>query len=294
MTKDILLKWLPGWLVDYRLRHGLPAELPLIVLADGHASRYNPALWDRLRHMHVHLILLPAHLTHVFQPVDTHLARAMKKKREYHNMNFHSVAKQHPMRTLAGVISHVMAVSEMYHLHVEAWMSVGLYPLNLTCIDGRGFLDQQDQELKTSFQRAPLEYDKVVKHIKKLAKKYKYPITAEQIRKRQLGGTRVTHSTELQDVWANVKYELQQKWDKSSVSARRTLPGRWILAQGEFTPEEPLGGTAEPRPVLVDEVQLQPPLQALAYDVDWASSGDEYTSSAAPPPPKRLKRSKTQ
>ena len=122
MTKQLLLEWLPDWLGAYRVRMGLAETVPLIVIADGHASRYNKELWDTLREAHVHLILLPAHLTHVFQPVDTHLARSIKKKREFHDMKFGKVGRNHPMRTLAGLLHHILHTTLCYDLHSEAWL----------------------------------------------------------------------------------------------------------------------------------------------------------------------------
>lgn len=287
MTKTTLMDWMPSWLKDYRARNGIDATTPLIVFADGHASRYNPKLWDALREDRVFLILLPAHLTHVFQVVDTHLARMMKKRRDLWGMKFEGVSLLHPMRTLGGVLRHLLAVAVGGAEHKEGWLSDGLYPLNLTCFDGRGFLDQQDPELKAMFLNAPLDFQKLCKYIKKLARKYPYPVTSEQVKRRQLGGVCVTHNEVLRELRTSIAEEFK--------AGNTFVAGRWVIGGPEDAEDAAAEGDEFPdpidtvvgMPILEEEIQVK---SAPEHD-DWPSSDDEeYRRPRAAPPPPRKRR----
>ena len=51
-----------------------------IVFTDGHSSRENPVLIDAMHEKGVHLFKLPAHLTHLYQPLDLVFFSVFKKK----------------------------------------------------------------------------------------------------------------------------------------------------------------------------------------------------------------------
>ena len=290
MTKDTLMQWMPCWLKDYRRRNGMDSNTPLIVFTDGHASRYNPKLWDALREDRIFLILLPAHLTHVFQPVDTHLARMIKKRRDLWGMKFEGVGAMHPMRTLGGVLRHILAVAVGGAEHKEAWLSDGLYPLNLTCFDGRGFLDQKDPELKATFLKAPLEFTKLCKYIKALARKHPYPVTDEQVCRRQLGGTCVTHNEEVRRLRASITEEIEAGRRPLVASGNKSVAGKWLIGAGDATADtdgDPTPINAETHNlVLEEEIELHSAPDAL----ELTSSDDDAQPGfdvVAPPPRKR-------
>jgi len=64
---------------------GLPKEAPSVLVVDGHSSRYNPSTLHYLRQNHIHLLVIPAHSSHILQPLDLTLNRLVKDryKEEY-------------------------------------------------------------------------------------------------------------------------------------------------------------------------------------------------------------------
>lgn len=78
MTSDTLAKHLVPTIKEYRNALKLEQTTKILVLADGHQSRYNVDLWAELSANHIRLLLLPAHTSDFLQPVDNGVARSLK------------------------------------------------------------------------------------------------------------------------------------------------------------------------------------------------------------------------
>jgi DDE superfamily endonuclease len=78
VNKYIFRKHLVASLDDYRKSLKMPA-LPLILLCDGDISRKDSELMKILKDANIKLILLPAHATHILQPIDVSLAKRIKR-----------------------------------------------------------------------------------------------------------------------------------------------------------------------------------------------------------------------
>jgi len=63
-----------------RLLYGLPKDEPAALVVDGHGSRYNIPTLRFLKQNHIDLLVLPAHSSHVLQPMDLSPNRIIKDK----------------------------------------------------------------------------------------------------------------------------------------------------------------------------------------------------------------------
>ena len=84
MNRSAFLMWTLNfvcWLQMFRttLPPGIKYK-PAVLLLDGHNSRENPLAMEILKKSNVHIIVLPAHTTHVLQLFDVSLASPLKKK----------------------------------------------------------------------------------------------------------------------------------------------------------------------------------------------------------------------
>lgn len=48
----------------------VPPARPLLLFMDGHVSHVNISILRKVRANDIHIIIFPAHLTHIFQPLD--------------------------------------------------------------------------------------------------------------------------------------------------------------------------------------------------------------------------------
>ena len=84
MTKDtfdlVMRKVFVPYVQSERIKYGLLPTAPAALVVDGHSSRYNPATLSFLKSNHIHLLVLPAHSSHILQPLDLLLNRLVKDK----------------------------------------------------------------------------------------------------------------------------------------------------------------------------------------------------------------------
>ena len=77
VTKQIMRDNLVDAMEEYRKELKKPA-LPLYIICDGHISRKDSKLLLLLKEYNIRLLLLPAHTTHMLQPIDVVLAKIVK------------------------------------------------------------------------------------------------------------------------------------------------------------------------------------------------------------------------
>lgn len=246
MTKALLAEWLPGALCNYRERAGLKNEVPLIVMCDGHASRYNIDLWKKLKDMNVFLLLLPAHLSHVFQVIDVALARALKARPAFRHANTALFPKLHPARAIAPYMYNIartcMCVSEAWC----AWMTTGLFPLNLSCIDGREFLKLINPRLAkkiTDSTGTDTELKVQCAAIKSMYKEHPAPPSVEELKARSLGGICVTHSDELAALLEVESARVKSAWNAASAAGKKRVVGLWLIGIADELMQQPHGSS---------------------------------------------------
>lgn len=234
MTKDILREWLPGVLKNYRERAGLADDVPLIVMCDGHASRYDVDLWRLLKGMGVFLLLLPAHLSHVFQVIGTALARKIKARGSGRTMDLEAFPRQHPVRSVAAVLRNVTDTCCNPDNQHHGFLDAGLFPLNLSCIDGRQFLDMINSRLAKEIRDAPGgagDLETTCGVIRHLYKQNPFPPTADRLKMRSLGGLCLTHSTDVERLVRTSVENVRAAYAATTSNGKKRLTGLWLLGK---------------------------------------------------------------
>lgn len=142
VTKEIMETHLPQHLQDYRERIGMP-NAPLLIVCDGHSSRYSLKLILKLREMGVEMLLFPAHSTHIFQPVDTGYARTVKSKPLGSLQHRVRGALKHTKAEYMSVDAVLRTRLPLHHRASEPrnmakiWEDVGLFPFTPERLDNR-------------------------------------------------------------------------------------------------------------------------------------------------------------
>jgi len=68
INSDIYLKWF-----EFLIK-SIPPTRPVLLIQDGHASHMSIKLIDLVHSNDIHLLCLPAHTTHILQPLDVHIS----------------------------------------------------------------------------------------------------------------------------------------------------------------------------------------------------------------------------
>ena len=248
MTKTTLRVWLPDALRQYRVRAGLGADTPLLVMCDGHASRYDIELWRMLKNMRVFMLLLPAHLSHVFQVVDVALAQPLKNGSVGRPLDMSAFNARHEAVSLSRVLRRLVEISVNFERAMQGWESAGLYPLNMSCIDGRGFLDQLNDRQAAKIRQCTGNLVAQEAEIKRMYRLNPYPVDADQLKMRSLGGMCVTHNQEVAELVIEAAERVRQNCARASDKAKTRIVGRWLLGD-----EEPDGAAAAGTPDATDD-----------------------------------------
>ncbi len=82
---EIMRKIFVPYVITQRTLLKLSKKAPAVLVVDGHSSRYNPSTLRYLRRNFIHLLILPAHSSHILQPLDLTLNHLVKDayKKEY-------------------------------------------------------------------------------------------------------------------------------------------------------------------------------------------------------------------
>lgn len=79
LTKSILISWLQCIFIPHVNSIRLSQEQHALLICDAHTSRYDPEIWNLLKSQNIDMLVLPAHVTSVFQPLDLGVFRMFKK-----------------------------------------------------------------------------------------------------------------------------------------------------------------------------------------------------------------------
>lgn len=80
INQDIYLKWFEFFI------NNIPPARPVLLIQDGHGSHISIQLIEKARANDIHLLCLPAHTTHLLQPLDVGVFKPFKT-------NFNKVCK---------------------------------------------------------------------------------------------------------------------------------------------------------------------------------------------------------
>jgi hypothetical protein len=143
VTKVIMEQHLLPTLEGYRTSLGKGRADRLLLVLDGHRSRFSCVMLRALERANVHLLLLPAHATHILQPIDTNLAKSMKRggpveaqqvKQGIRAGRQSTMADAHSvMSRFASSVSRALTMDKIR----GAWRDTGLYPFDMNLINRR-------------------------------------------------------------------------------------------------------------------------------------------------------------
>lgn len=148
MTKEIFLDWIK-WFIkqvnDKRKKFGLPLNTPAMLVLDGHSSRLCPESWKLLKENYIHCTTLPAHTSHVLQPLDRSVFGPFKVKlkselSKNHNLELKYETEQkisdRQIRRCRIVISMINAWQQSATTQniQHGFEKTGLYPLNVELV----------------------------------------------------------------------------------------------------------------------------------------------------------------
>jgi hypothetical protein len=144
ITKHILEEALPIVLNNYRVQMHLKDGEQLVIILDGHSSRYNMDLINTLVKENVRVIIGPAHASHLWQMVDQGQGNALKKgpslvpsKRVRGiNAGVEDVGIVRWKDVLEQRIDNVWSASAPNKI-TNSWRRSGLHPFDPRCIDAR-------------------------------------------------------------------------------------------------------------------------------------------------------------
>ena len=111
----------------------IPPARPVLLLLDGHASHVSIEAVEFARNDEVHVLCLPAHTTHVLQPLDVGVFKPFKSA---YNKACKRLMANHPHRVvttdqIAGLVGTAWPQSLTPVNIMSGFKKCGIYPLNL-------------------------------------------------------------------------------------------------------------------------------------------------------------------
>jgi hypothetical protein len=80
MTEKTLHNWFRNDFIDFiNFQRRKDKDKPMLVLCDGHSSRFSPCLWEFLMKNNIQLICIPAHTSHLLQVLDLYPNSVIKR-----------------------------------------------------------------------------------------------------------------------------------------------------------------------------------------------------------------------
>ena len=133
INSDIYLEWF-----DFFLKN-IPPARPVVLIQDGHASHISVQLIELARANGVHILCLPAHSTHLLQPLDLGVFKSFKVS--FSKACSHYLS-QHPGRVvtndkIALLVSSAVSSSFTPNNIMGGFRKAGIYPLNPGAIDDK-------------------------------------------------------------------------------------------------------------------------------------------------------------
>ena len=155
MNCDIYLEWF-----EFFLRN-IPPKRPVVLIQDGHASHMSIKLIELARANDIHLLCLPAHTTHILQPLDVGVFKPFKT---YFSKACTSYLAKHPGRVItndmiASLVATTWADTFSPNNIMGGFRKTGVFPINPGVIDDKmlspSLAFQQKVEKPTSKKGIP-------------------------------------------------------------------------------------------------------------------------------------------
>ena len=167
MTRDLFVIWVFHFINFVKVyRSNLSPNLrsrPILLISDGHTSRENPLALHLLNRENIHLLILPAHCTHILQMFDVVIASAFKQSYSKHFDVFFRQTEEDKTITsnvgkvrLASVLSIVAAWKETTSLvfTLKSAQKTGMFPVNQLEVTNSVFVHKlNDKEIKRYNER---------------------------------------------------------------------------------------------------------------------------------------------
>ena len=133
MNYDIYFEWFEFFLKN------IPPKRPVVLIQDGHASHMSIKLIELARANDVHLLCLPAHTTHILQPLDMGVFKPFKT---YFSKACTSYLAKHPGRVItndmiASLVATAWANTFSPNNIMGGFRKTGIFPINPGVIDDK-------------------------------------------------------------------------------------------------------------------------------------------------------------
>ena len=126
INQEIFSRWLDFFILN------VPSARPVLLIYDGHASHLSIEVIEKARANDIHLLCLPAHCTHILQPLDVSVMGSLKN-------HFGKACKQFLMQNpgrviteadLAGLVGKAWPWALTPNNLISGFTKTGIYPLN--------------------------------------------------------------------------------------------------------------------------------------------------------------------
>ena len=126
INQEIYMKWFDFFISN------IPPIRPVLLIQDDHASHISIDLIEKARANDIHLLCLPAHTTHILQPLDVGVFKSFK---HYFNKACQNYMKAHPGQVitstvLAPLVAEVVTISVVPLNILSGFKKCGIHPLN--------------------------------------------------------------------------------------------------------------------------------------------------------------------
>ena len=133
VNADVFLGWL-DFFID-----NIPPTRPVLLIQDGHTSHVSIDLIEKARANDIHLLCLPAHTTHILQPLDVGVFKSFKSHFSKACTKF---LAQHPGQVittdiLASLVAIAWPQSHTILNIMSGFKKTGIYPFNPSAVEDR-------------------------------------------------------------------------------------------------------------------------------------------------------------
>lgn len=220
---------------EYRERALLPSNERLLLVIDGHGTRYNVAMWRKFEAANITMLLLPSHSSHLLQQVDKAAAKTVKrgaslkpgKKLNGKGKGVDNATTVHWREVIKQRGGNIWA-SNHPDIIKAGWASSGIWPLNFSQINQRQEAPQWLHTLLKDLCRLQGEGCRRIVRLLAHIRLRKAIIDDEfdflvRSKKRQLGGRVVTGGDEDVDGLTSMTPARAPKWFRNTMSAPTEL-----------------------------------------------------------------------
>ena len=161
INAEIYLEWFNNFLKS------IPPARPVVLIQDGHASQISIELIELARSNGVHILCLPAHTTHLLQPLDVGVFKSFKV---FFSKACSSYLSKHPGRVIttdmiASLVSSAYRSAFTPTNIIAGFRKTGVFPLNPGVIDDKMLspslaFNQQQQTISPNPEQPNTSSDK--------------------------------------------------------------------------------------------------------------------------------------